>query len=82
MSNSFIFSISEQFLISLKKAGRKVSIPDLLEEWYELVEYAEKTLSLDVVSHLVTWRRIFTAPRSKGWGDVLLMIGLLFIVTA
>ena len=27
----------EQFLIPLKGAGRKVSIPDLLEQYYQLV---------------------------------------------
>ena len=54
-----------QFWIPLKEAGMKVSIPDLLKQWYELVEYAKKTLFLDGVSYLVTWRKIFTAPRSK-----------------
>ena len=59
----------------------KVSIPDLWEQRYELVEYAKKTLSLIGVLYLVTWRKIFTAPRSKGWSDLLLMIRLLFTVS-
>ena len=54
-----------QFWIPLREADMKVSIPDLLKQWYELVEYAKKTLFLDGVSYLVTWRKIFTAPRSK-----------------
>ena len=58
----------------------KVSIPDLLKQWYELVEYAKKTLFLDGVSYLVTWRKIFTAPRSKSQSDVLAIIKLLFTV--
>ena len=58
----------------------KVSIPDLLEQWYELVEYARKAFSFAGVSYLVTWRKIFMAPRGKGWSDVLLMIRLLFTV--
>ena len=58
----------------------KVSIPDLLEQYYELVEYAKKALSLAGVSYLVTWRKIFMAPRRKGSSNVLLMIGVLFTV--
>ena len=49
----YFFSICEQFLISLKEAGMKVSIPDLLQQWYELEEYAKKILSLAGVSYLV-----------------------------
>ena len=55
----------------------KVSIPNLLQKWSELVENAEKILSLAGVSYLVIWRN---APASKGWNDVLLMIRLLFTV--
>ena len=33
-------------MISLREAGMKVSILDLLGQWYGLVEYAKKTLSL------------------------------------
>ena len=63
-------------MLPLKEAGMKVSILDLLGQWYGLVEYAKKTLSLAGVLYLVTWCKIFTAPRSKGWRDVLLMIRL------
>ena len=52
-------------MIPLKDAGMKVSILDLLGQWYGLVEYAKKTLSLAEVLYLVTWRKIFTATRSK-----------------
>ena len=67
-------------MIQLKEAGMKVSIPDHLEHWYELVEYANKALPLARVSCLATWRKIFTAPKSKGWSDVLLMIKLLLTI--
>ena len=58
----------------------KVSIPVVLEQCHELVEYAKKTLFLARVSYLVSWRKIFTAPRRKGLSDVLVMIRLLFTV--
>ena len=58
----------------------KVSIPNLLQKWSELVENAEKILSLAGVSYLVIGRNIFNVPASKGWNDVLLMIKLLFTV--
>ena len=50
-----IFSICEQFLIPLKEAGMKLSIPNFLRQWYKLVEY-KKILFLSRVSYLVTWR--------------------------
>ena len=79
-ADEILFSICEQFLIPLKGAGRKVSIRDLLEQYYDLVEYAKKTLSLAGVLYLVTWQKIFMAPRSKGSSDILLMIRILFTV--
>ena len=57
----------------------KLSISDLLEHWYGLVEYAKKILSLaSFVSS--QWRKIFAALRTKGWSDVLFMIRLSLIV--
>ena len=58
----------------------KVSIPYLLEQCYELVEYPKKTLFLPGVSYLVTRCKIFTAPRSKVWSAALVMIRLSFTV--
>ena len=67
-------------MIQLKEAGMKVSIPDHLEHWYELVEHVNKALPLARVSYLAIWRKSFTAPKSKGWSDVLLMIKLLLTI--
>ena len=47
--------------------GKKVSIPDILQQWYEFVEYAKKTVSF-------RRSKIFTVTGNKGWSDVLLMI--------
>ena len=66
---------------SIEKGRMKVSILNLLEPCYELVEYAKKILSLAGVLYLVTWLKIFTSLRGKGWSDVLLMIRLLFTVS-
>ena len=52
----------------------KVSIPDLLKQWYESVEYVNNTLSLARVSYLVTWHKVFMTPRGKGCSQILLMI--------
>ena len=64
------------------KRSWEVSVPNLLEQWYELVEYSKKTFSLTGISYLVTytWCKIFTRQRDKGYGDALLMIRLLFTV--
>ena len=53
IQNNLVFSICEQFLIPLRGAGMKLSISDLLEHWYGLVEYAKKILSLTRLSYLV-----------------------------
>ena len=58
----------------------KVFISDLLEQWYESVEYAKTTLSLARISYLVTWQKLFTTPGGEGSNRVLLMITLLFTV--
>ena len=50
---------------ALKEAGMKVSIPDHLEHWHELVEYANKALPLARISYLATWRKIFMASIRK-----------------
>ena len=68
------------FLILSKEARTKVSIPDILEQLYELVEYAKKALSLTGVLYLVTWCKTFTALRIKGWNNILLVIRLLLAV--
>ena len=67
-------------MIQLKEAEMKVSILDHLEHWYELVEHTNKALPLARVSYLAIWRKSFTAPKSKGWSDVLLMIKLLLTI--
>ena len=67
--------------VHLIEAAMKVSIPDLWEQLYEIVEYAKKTISLARFSCLVTWSKIFTAPRCKGESPVILMIRLLLLFT-
>ena len=74
------FSLCKQFLIPLKETRMKVSVLNFLEQWYELVECTKKTLFLIRASYLVTWVKIFMAPGSKGWSNILLMSRLLFIV--
>lgn len=58
----------------------KISIPDYLEQWYESVEYAKKTLCLAGVSPRVTLSKIFTTPKGKVWSDILFLIKLLFTI--
>ena len=68
IQNNLIFSTCEQFLIPLKEVGMKLSISDLLEHWYGLVENEKKILSLARVSCIVTWRKTFKTSRSiKVW---------------
>ena len=49
----------------LKEAGTKVSIFDLLGQWFELVEYAKKTLFLARFSYLVTCQKSLRHPDVK-----------------
>ncbi|CAB4003716.1 zinc finger 862-like [Paramuricea clavata] len=75
-----IFAVYDKFEVPLKSGGMSVTVPDLLNQWHEIVDFAVETIGVTGQSYLITWRKIFSAPRSKGWKDALILVELLFTI--
>ena len=75
-----IEELVKHFEIPLRNAGFNSTIPELLKQWHELLEYGTEYLSLPYTPYRVTWRRIFTSPRSQTWKDLLILVELLFTI--
>ena len=70
----------EHFQTPLKYAGMKVSYPEFISQWHNMLENALKYIKLSGVSYLVTWKKLFTSQKKNEWSDVLLLAELLFSV--
>ena len=70
----------KHFSIPLMNAGVKASVPDLLNQWHGLLQYAREYLCVTSTPYRVCWRRIFNSPRCSAWSDVLILIELLFTI--
>ena len=70
----------KHFSIPLMNAGVKASVPDLLNQWHDLLQYAHEYLCVTSVPYRVCWRRIFISPRCSTWSDILILIELLFTI--
>ena len=75
-----IEQIIKHFRISLIHAGFNSSVPGVLSQWHDLLEYSIEYLSLSNTLYRKTWRHIFASPRSQAWKDVLLIIEFLFTI--
>ena len=75
-----IEELVKHFEIPLRNAGFNSTIPELLKQWHELLEYGTEYLSLPYTPYQVTWRRIFTSPRNQTWKDLLILVELLFTI--
>ena len=73
-----IVEIARTFEKPLSSAGMTTSVPDLLEQWHILLEYATKFLPLTGISYLITWRKLFSSPRRVEWNDILTVVELMF----
>ena len=68
----------EHFQTPLKYAGMKVSYPEFISQWHNMLEYASKYIKLSGVSYLVAWKKLFTSAKKNEWSDALLLVELLF----
>lgn len=75
-----IEKLFDKFHQPLLNGGISCSVPDLIEQWHKLVEYAVNFLNVNVCSYRNTWRKLFTTPNSAQWNDMLIMIRLLFTI--
>ena len=75
-----IISVFDNFEVPLKSGGLSVTVPDLLIQWHAIVDFAVETIGVTGQPYLMTWRKIFSAPRSEEWKDALIVIELLFTI--
>ena len=68
--------ISTRFLVPLENAS--VNCARLNEEWDDIVEYAKRYLNLVQDNYKVIWWKLFNAPDSTKWTNVLAVVELLF----
>ena len=70
----------KHFSIPLMNAVVKALVPDLLNQWHDLLQYAREYLCVTSTPNRVWWHRIFNCPRCSIWSDVLILIELLFTI--
>ena len=64
-----IIAVHDKFEVSLKTAGLSANVPDVLIQWHGIVDFGVETIGVIGQPYLITWRKIFSAPRSKGVKD-------------
>ena len=74
-----VINMFERFQTPLKKAGLNCNEAELLQQWHDLIDYANKNLSATNINYRVTWRRIFDSSRAKNdFKDILLIVEICF----
>ena len=69
-------SLVEQFRIPLEGAGAQVI--EIHGEFQQIIEYATQFISLSIMDYHSVWWRLFNAPDSSQWTNVLTLVCLLF----
>ena len=64
------------FLVPLENASVNCAL--LTEEWDDIVEYAKRYLNLVQDDYKVIWWKLFNAPDSTKWTNILAVVELLF----
>lgn len=75
-----ITRVVERFQIPLKGAG--TAVYDILPEFNDIIDYALSYISLSTLYYRSIWWRLFHAPGSTSWSNVLILIELLFSLPA
>ena len=68
--------VSTRFLVPLENANVNCAL--LNEEWDDIVEYAKRFLNLAKEDYKVIWWKLFNAPDSSKWTNLLTVVELLF----
>ena len=71
-----INNLAYHFKTPLEKSG--VDVSALEEEWIDLLDYSRKYLNIAQDKSLTIWWKLFNAPSSKNWTNILNLIELLF----
>ena len=73
-----ILKFCQQFQEPLKQQGFKVTEPELLEEWHDMVDYTVQFLKPATQHYRATWYKLFHSSRIVNWQNILLVVRLLF----
>lgn len=79
-ADSDIEMLIQRFETPLREAGITASVPDVINQWHSLLEYAREFLSVASTPYLSTWRKIFCSSRRDQWQDFLGLVELLFTI--
>ena len=71
-----INNLANRFSIPLEKSG--VDISALGDEWIDMLDYSQRYLNITTDNSLTIWWKLFNAPSSKNWTNILNLIELLF----
>jgi len=71
-----IDQLAQHFCFSLTKAG--VRVEDIHTEFESMLEYACQFISLSTLDYRAVWWRLFHAPVSSEWRNILTLVELLF----
>ena len=71
-----LIDLSQRFQYPLQHAG--IDIAALDSEWDEIVDYAKRYLNISTEENIVIWWKLFNAPVSKDWLNILGLEKLLF----
>lgn len=73
-----ILKFCRQFQEPLKQQGLKVTEPELLEEWHDMVDYTMQFLKPAKQHYRATWYKLFHSSKIANWQNILLLVRLLF----
>lgn len=74
-----VINMFKRFETPLKKAGLSCNEAEILQQWHDLISYANKNLSAPNVPYRITWRRIFDSSRAQvDFKDILLIAEICF----
>ena len=71
-----VYRLGVRFRVPLEQAG--ADIEELQKEFHEILLYATHFISLSTMSYQAVWWRLFHAPDSSSWLNILTLARLLF----
>ena len=75
-----ISRLVERFAISLQ--GGQANTDEIMREFHEMISYATQYIALSVLEYHLFWWKLFHAPYSSEWVNILILAELLFSLSA
>ena len=81
LADNEIKQLYQRFSKPLQKAGVDITESEILDEWHDMVRYAQTYLNPEKSNYLKTWRRIFDCSRAQtDFKNILLLIEICFVM--